>query len=163
MNKSASDGSPRPSVPSPGAGLRPTNTLSIFSRKTREESGEFAPSCTWCGSDCRTYCCHTRPMPVSSSLYVRIFCLCSRVSCLVWVDSSLSWYSQLELKPCEHRSLGMDEFVVLVAETCVTSYFVLSNLLMSVCQMNRQRRLWSYVLRAEREKLSLCVGRLLKA
>ena len=34
---------------------------------------------------------------------------------------------------------------------------------MRVCQMNRQRRLWSYVLRAEREKLSLCVGRLLQA
>ena len=29
--------------------------------------------------------------------------------------------------------------------------------------MNRQRRLWSYVLRAEREKLSLCVGRVLQA
>ena len=38
-------------------------------------------------------------------------------------------YSLLELKPCERRSLGMDEFVVLVAETSVTSYFVLSNLL----------------------------------
>ena len=34
---------------------------------------------------------------------------------------------------------------------------------MSVCQRNRQRWLWSYVLRAEREKLSLCVGRLLQA
>ena len=44
-----------------------------------------------------------------------------------WVDSSLSWYSQLELKPCEHRSLGMDEFVALVAETSVTSNSVLSN------------------------------------
>ena len=44
-----------------------------------------------------------------------------------WVDFTLSWYSQLELKPCEHRSLDMDEFVVLVAETCVTSHFVLSN------------------------------------
>ena len=46
-----------------------------------------------------------------------------------WVDFTLSCYSQLELKPCEHRSLDMDEFVVLVAETCVTSYFVLSNLM----------------------------------
>ena len=44
-----------------------------------------------------------------------------------WVDFMLSRYSQLELKPCEHRSLDMDEFVVLVAETCVMSYFVLSN------------------------------------
>ena len=44
-----------------------------------------------------------------------------------WVDLTLSRYSQLELKPCVHRSLDMDEFVVLVAETCVMSYFVLSN------------------------------------
>ena len=84
------------------------------------------------------------------------FHLCSHVSCLVsltiqavlgndpftqksfrsmdgeilknsWVDFTLSRYSQLELKPCEHRSLDMDEFVVLVAETCVVSCFVLSN------------------------------------
>ena len=59
---------------------------------------------------------------------VRIFVCAHTYRALCgWTFRSLGT-PRLELKPCEHRSLGMDEFVVLaVAETCVTSYSVLSN------------------------------------
>ena len=135
MNNPASDGSPKLSEPSPGAGFRPTRTLSTFFPKDSRESGEFAPSCTRCGADCERIVVIRVPCWRFLFFIIRIFLLCSHVSCLVsltihavlgndpftqksfrsmddeilknsWVDFTLCRYSKLELKPSQKPGYG---------------------------------------------------------